>query len=596
MDGTCSKTIAWDAFGYYAYLPITFLDYDIKAKDFSVMQSLNKEYNFCPVLYQFNYHENGNQVIRYSNGVAMVSLPFFICGHLSAMLANYPLNGFSLPYEYWFTISNLFWLIVGLIAFNKLLQSYFSISTTNIVLLLILVGTNFIETTIKSFGNTHLFEFTFYALLLLQTIKYYKNNNVLNSLLLGLLIGIVTIIRPINILCVFIVFLWELGVINKETLIGKIKFFIANRKSTIYLAIGVFVAVLPQIIYWKIVTNSFLYQGYDNPAEGLDILNPHTINFLFSFRKGWFTYTPIMLFAMVGFYIMHQQKVKNTNALMVFSIINIFLLSTWTCWWYAASYGQRTMVDTYALLAIPLGFFIENVKSKSVKKQFLFASLAIALLAINIFRMWQFDNYIINYDRETKQHFLATLFATNIDNSKDSMLLIPRNSETEGTILKPNNYTHKTIYTNNFEKGDEYFELKFIKSEPPKNYFSIDSKTEYSKAIGFEYSVITNKTHAYTKVSFDAFFTKNYEQHQFGLAQMYNHSGRSYYYHCSNLIAQNGYDTTSNKWNSYQFTLLSPAVRSNKDKFAIYFWNNGFNNIKISNLKVEAYEPIYDPE
>ena len=44
QNGTCSKSIAWDAFGYYTYLPITFLDYDIALQDFDKIDLSTNNY------------------------------------------------------------------------------------------------------------------------------------------------------------------------------------------------------------------------------------------------------------------------------------------------------------------------------------------------------------------------------------------------------------------------------------------------------------------------------------------------------------------------------------------------------------------------
>jgi hypothetical protein len=594
IDGTCSKSIAWDAFGYYAYLPSTFLSGDIGNKNLEKIDVINKQYKLSETLYQFNTLPNGNHPIRYSSGVALVSLPFFACGHINAKLAGYPTDGYSLPYQLWFNVSNLFWLIVGIIAFNKLLQQYFNLSTTNIVLALIFIGTNFIHNTIKSFGNTHLFEFSFYSLYVLQLSNYFANRSNKKSILIGLTAGIITVIRPINILCLILFAFWEMNPFRKEELLKRLNLIKANLSSFNLFLLGFLIAVLPQLIYWQLTTGFFLYQGYDNNGEGLDIFNPHTLNFLFSFRKGWFLYTPIMVFSFVGMYIMLKKKIAISNTLITFSIINIFLLSTWTCWWYASCYSQRTVIDTYPILSISLGYFVEDVINSSKGKKIILSLIASLLIIINLFKMWQFDKGILNMDSETKPHFINNYFSTTKQND-DSLLLIPRNSNYEFTLNNPQNYISKQLYFNNFDNVDESFPDNLV-FEEKENRYIIKSEQEFTKGNHIPFMEITEKTHAYIKVSFDVLFTKKYTENKFVFVELFEHKAKGYAYHAREIGIVSHQDSLTNKWYKQEFYLQTPEVRNTADIFTCYFWNYGHNEIKIDNFKIESYEPIFDPK
>ncbi|MBK6776976.1 MAG: hypothetical protein IPG74_14450 [Flavobacteriales bacterium] len=66
-------------------------------------------------------------------------------------------------------------------------------------------------------------------------------------------------------------------------------------------AFAALIAVSPLFIYWKVYAGSFFWDSYQNPGEGLDIFYPHIHNFLFSFRKGWLLYSPLIALALLGF-------------------------------------------------------------------------------------------------------------------------------------------------------------------------------------------------------------------------------------------------------------------------------------------------------
>ncbi len=66
--------------------------------------------------------------------------------------------------------------------------------------------------------------------------------------------------------------------------------------------------IFPQLLYWKLVSGNWLFYSYGN--EGFDFLHPHIFDGLFCFKNGWLSYTPIMLFGLIGIVLMHKKKKK----------------------------------------------------------------------------------------------------------------------------------------------------------------------------------------------------------------------------------------------------------------------------------------------
>jgi len=62
------------------------------------------------------------------------------------------------------------------------------------------------------------------------------------------------------------------------------------------------------------MSGEFIINPYaaGNPGEGLELLQPHILKVLFSFRKGWFIYTPMMIFTVMGFWQMYKNFDTNT--------------------------------------------------------------------------------------------------------------------------------------------------------------------------------------------------------------------------------------------------------------------------------------------
>src|SRR5436190_24216876 len=95
-----ANILSWDVFGYYLYLPFKFIYHDIGLRNGSTIQAIIEKYNNTPALYQAREMHDGNHVFLYTMGMSIFYLPFFVAGHLYAKIFHYPLDGFSLPYQY----------------------------------------------------------------------------------------------------------------------------------------------------------------------------------------------------------------------------------------------------------------------------------------------------------------------------------------------------------------------------------------------------------------------------------------------------------------------------------------------------------------
>ena len=112
--------ITWDILSYYLYLPLTFLHNDLGIKDYSYIQHLFDQYHFSPTFYQAAQAENGNYVMIYTSGLAILESPFFLIGHLWAKVAGYPTDGFSFPYQFCVSTGVMFYILCGIFIMRKI--------------------------------------------------------------------------------------------------------------------------------------------------------------------------------------------------------------------------------------------------------------------------------------------------------------------------------------------------------------------------------------------------------------------------------------------------------------------------------------------
>lgn len=387
------KITDWDAFGYYAYLPATIIYHDVKQLNW--LKDIDKTYEVTGGNgWQAVQADNGNYVFKYLGGIAIMQLPFFYVGHFLASHLGYPQDGFSAPYQYALAYGVLLYCLLGLLVLRKLLLHFFDDSTTSISLLLIGLATNFIVYGAVSNGLSHAYLFMLYAVVLYATFKWHTQPKILWAATIGYTIGLATISRPTEAIMLFIPLLW--GMQNKTA--SKAKWTVVeSHKLHVFIAL-VFglVGILPQLIYWKITSGSFIF----DVGSKWDFLNPH-FRVLFGWEKGWFVYTPVTVLFIIGLFLL--KKFPFQKSVLWFCLLNVWIIIAWSEWRYAASYSTRALVQSYPVFALPLAALVHRVLHSRWKIVCLV--LGIYLIGVNIFQTKQYADGILHYDEMNRQFY-----------------------------------------------------------------------------------------------------------------------------------------------------------------------------------------------
>jgi len=353
LFGFSPTVISWDTYGYYLYLPQTFIHDDLGIQDFSPIEAAMNGPVQSDTFYQAMKSDLGNWVIKYPIGLAIFYAPFFAIACLISWIGAYPIDGFSLPFQHMLTVGSLFYTILGLWFLRKILLYFYSDSVTSIVLIIIVFGTNYFHMHTRSHGMPHVYLFTAYAALIWFTIRWHNERKFWIAAVLGLILGLMTVSRVTEFIAIIIPLTY--GLASPKDAIHRLK---NARKYYKHFALaGLFflVFVIPQLRYWKVFGGAWLYDSYQNAGEGLDFLHPYTLEFLFSYRKGWLIYTPIMFLALWGLFVAFKKKTPWKWTFLFLVLCFVFVASSWTTWWYAASFSQRPMVQLYPVLAIAIG-------------------------------------------------------------------------------------------------------------------------------------------------------------------------------------------------------------------------------------------------
>lgn len=581
FSSNIESVLTWDIFGYYLYLPAKFIYNDLAISDQSWLKGLMHTYEPSSTLYQLVTIENGNAVIKYSSGVAILYAPFFFIAHILAPALGYPADGLSAPYQLAILIGSLIWAIVGIIVFSKILRQYFDLFTSSILLLLIIFRTNYFQlTAYDGTLHAHNFLFAFYSFIIYFTIKWHNAPSYKYAILLGIAIGFTILIRPSEATSILIPLLWNLH--NKESFKAKFNLVKKHIAQVGLMIIFCVLTYLPQLFYWKSVTGNYFFYSYVNSGEGFDFMTPYTLKFLFGFRKGWFIYTPLMIFSVLGFYSLFKRKRSLFYTILIFCIVNIYIVSSWTCWWYAGgSFSSRSLMPVYSLLAIPLGYFIEDIRLARKSTRYMVSGLLALLVILNLFQTWQWANKILSKERMTQKYYLATFGSIKLKEEDKKLLLVER---TDGPFTDEQHYSRKILYQNDFNKKEP---TDFTTDS--SGVLKMNEQMPFSPGPDLKYEEITTQDHAWLRSSAKIYIPVTYKDELPVLVVTFNHDDVPYKYTTKELSKDK---IKYNAWNEIEMDYITPEVRSTKDNVKIYIWQRGKNNVFVDDILVEGFEPL----
>ncbi|MES2565278.1 MAG: hypothetical protein V4565_00325 [Bacteroidota bacterium] len=584
-----------DVFGYYLYLPLTFKYHNLDIHDFDTVQALIAKYHNTESFYQAFKLDSGNWVLKYSMGMAIMFAPFYFLGDLLAQSLNYPTDGFSQPYQVSVLAGCFVYTVIGLIVLRKVLLYFFSDKITAIVLCVIVFGTNFFfHVSFHGQGlMSHNILFMLHAFTIWNTIRWNKDQKTKYMLYLGLSTGLSAVVRPTEIIIILFPLLYSVTswASFKTKLVSVFKI---HRLSFSLMAFIVLVIVSYQLFYWKIITGYFLFNSYSsNPAEGLNFFHPYILEVLFSFRKGWFIYSPLMLLAVCGFVTLYKKNKTVFFPLTLYVLINFYIIASWSCWWYASSYSSRALIPSYVFMAIPLGFFLQYVLSKKIG--ILFIALIVSLISLNIFQTWQSSRGIIDGARMTKALYKSVFLQTTyMTEEQQKLMLIDKYGIASETFNYADTLNYQISYSHRLDFEDDLKGYPYATSavfHSGQKSVVTNPNNPYAPSIFSPYKDITKKSFVWVRAS--AWIYSDHQLDSLAAALVINmtHKDMSYKYREEPVA---GHHFQKGTWNRVEKYFLTPDFMDKRDKIHVFFWNRSDKDIFVDDVKMEVLEPIND--
>lgn len=392
-----------DQAGYYVYLPSLFI-YDFDAKSFP--EKIEEKTGFGFSLDQ----ERGKVITRYTYGTALLQAPFFIFVHILAGILGRPQDGFSGIYHQVPNLAALFYSFLGLFFLWNFLLFYYRPRTVIFTLITIFFGTNLYYYAVDSTGMSHIYSFALFAIaawLSKKMLSVELKTRTLYLIIWSFIFALIVLTRLTNIL--LFPFLFCLDCLSVSEFRQRVKRFFTS-KEIIIMLVSFLIVFLPQFLYWKYVSGSFItdsYQGYGFS----NWKSPKILELWFAPNNGMFLYSPFYSVALLGAVLMIIHRKFNGWLILLTFVVLTYVFASWFIFSFGCGFGSRNFVEYTVLFALPVGYLFSQIIKYSMVKRIAISATVLILVVFNVNLIYAYPRCFENGDWDFQKYasFLVKL-------------------------------------------------------------------------------------------------------------------------------------------------------------------------------------------
>lgn len=554
------RTIDGDGKGYYMYLPSIFISGDFGNE---------------PADYRYLLETPHGVMNRYNVGTPLLMSPFFAATCFYYEFRKIPYDGYGTGFQKTANFAALFYFLLGLYAFSKLLRSfYFRNRVIATVIGLLALGTNLLFYTANAPAFSHVYSFFAISFLLLFVKRFFTGRQTRYLILSAVFMGLTLLIRPFNVL---VVLAFPFLANNWSEFAAALKS-ILKKPVQLLLSVGIIIGIFGiQQVLWFVQTGNFILYGYSN--EGFYFDNPQIINVLFSFRKGLFVYTPILLLSLPGLIVMFRKNRFRFYSYLIFCVILVYFISSWWIWYYGPSFGHRVFIDFYPLLFIPIANLLDSLQNRFAKHTLVLISIGCIIL--NLLQSYQFRQGILSQSDMNKAKYGFVFGKT--DEKFNNVL-------GGASDMKPYHHDQKIVLQGitHFDNDSSLFQF----SKSAYDSLSNSMVADYS---GREFNVVAtipldssyvNGREAFLELDLDLLELSAVPSDNPALIvfDLRDSIGEPYYYVATPMKDIPVYKPDS--WQHLEYKLVLP-IRAKTDKLSVYIWNRAESAFYIDNIEMQ---------
>ncbi len=545
-----------DAYYYYRYLPSIFINHHLDSE------------------------KENPRVIKYFIGTPLMELPFFGMAYFTSYFANEPLDGYSKWFPIFISFATLFYLLWGIYFFGKFLRQFevkeWIICTVSLSMVFC---TNIFYYAVFAPGWCHIIAFGLVCFLLYHLKKIFIEFNKRSLIYIIVASSFLFFVRPTDAIVLLIApFLAK----DKSNLLDIVRRSIQEKKTIFVALLFAAIPAVCQLGIYKAHTDHFFVWSYTK--EGFNFLKPEIVNVLFSYSKGFFVYAPICFLALFGFRNVYKQNTFLFGGILIYLLVNIYIISSWWCWNYGYSLGNRAFVEHLPIFFLLLAFLLST---KNIFVRILIILLIMFFGYVSVFQTFQSEHGILDKDYRTDAKGYWNVFLNNKRDNSGKYFRFPVEENKENVISRQEYFNDleriDTAWINTSTGSDELAHSGKFSSKVNKDAsFSIGMKKKFGE---FPYN-----RNVLIRVSGWFYISQKGSNSFFAIS--FTNKGKSIDY-CT--YKMDGYMDNFGKWENKVFEIYMPKFseeqeREKGNQIEFYLYNDSDKNCYVDDLKIEFIE------
>lgn len=384
------RLIVGDGIYYYVYLRSAALDGDLEfTNDYTIYQEFNTTDPRKKEEMLERKTPTGMAANFFSVGPAVLWSPIFILAHAAALLLGQPTDGFSFWDQAPILFASIAYGFAGIWLTYRVAEGLFSKFAAFVSILGIWLATNVVYYMGVSPSASHVLSLFASALFVYLWWRGREGRRRRDWFVWGLSAGLLALVRWQDVLiAVLALFVWTADV-RRAWKGGESKFgdFVPPLLNGFLFMGGLVLAFVPQMIAWQALYGAPLTA----PQGGgfFQFLRPEMLNVWFSTKRGLFSWSPILIFALIGFVPLYRKNRLLGAATMVIFLLESYVNSIVNDWWGGEAFGARRFISLMPFFALGLAAFLDSIRNR--------VSQNVVLIVLGAFIVWN-NLFLLQYN------------------------------------------------------------------------------------------------------------------------------------------------------------------------------------------------------
>lgn len=372
--------ICADKSGYYIYLPLWF-NYGLDTANMPDIVHERTRERFESTL------APGKSFTKFSAGVAMLLSPFYaVANFRHQVFGRVHPNPISADYLRYTNFGTALYLTLAFLCLFLLLRKRFGDGPALLTLLFIYFGTPLRYYTEDESLMSHVYSFCLFCWSWFFLEKALLTRKKQGLILFALFASWAILIRPTN--SIGIPIMLSLA-IRPNAWKTDFPFLL---KSLLWMLIPAFIVWIPQLLYWKMTTGSWLVYSYQD--EGFHLWkNPAISEQWFAANSGILAYTPAFILVPLSLFGLLWKQGRHYAPLFISFLFLMYLFAAWWAKGYGTcNFGYRPIVEFMALWSIGIAWGIVELSKRRASLQLGITAFVLLCLFYTNHLYWRFES------------------------------------------------------------------------------------------------------------------------------------------------------------------------------------------------------------